>query len=131
MVEAGVPSDGPMPDEPDIAAFDDGDGADDASFVQSTPVIRPLQTFADVIALVANDGMRGFSVHLEDYISLVKFDGANGSIDLFLLPDAPPEIANELREKLNKWTGRRWVVMLSKSRGEPTVGEVRRERSRR
>ncbi len=129
VVEAGVPSDGPMPDEPDIAAFDDGDGADDASFVQSTPVIRPLQTFADVIALVAERRDARLRVHLEDYISLVKFDGANGSIDLFLLPDAPPELANELREKLNKWTGRRWVVMLSKSRGEPTVGEVRRERA--
>ncbi|HRN84475.1 MAG TPA: DNA polymerase III subunit gamma/tau, partial [Hyphomicrobium sp.] len=36
--------------------------------------------------------------------------------------------ANDLREKLNKWTGRRWVTMLSKTPGERPLGEVRRER---
>ncbi len=61
-------------------------------------------------------------------MSLVRFDGAAGAIDLFLLPGAPSEIANELREKLNKWTGRRWVVVLSKTQGEPPIGQVRRER---
>jgi DNA polymerase-3 subunit gamma/tau len=67
--------------------------------------------------------------HLEEYVSLVKFDAAAGSIDLFLLPGAPPEIANDLREKLNRWTERRWMVVLSKSRGEPTIGQQRRERA--
>ena len=37
--------------------------------------------------------------------------------------------ANELREKLNRWTGRKWVVVLSKAKGERTRGEVRRERA--
>ena len=39
-----------------------------------------------------------------------------------------PQIANELREKLNKWTGRRWVILLSKAAGDKPLGEVRRER---
>jgi DNA polymerase-3 subunit gamma/tau len=47
---------------------------------------------------------------------------------MFLLPGAPPEMANELREKLNAWTGRRWMVMLSKVTGAPAAGAVRRER---
>jgi DNA polymerase-3 subunit gamma/tau len=67
-------------------------------------------------------------VHLEEHVSLVKFDAQAGSIDLFLLPGAPPQIANELREKLIAWTQRRWVVMLSKAAGERPIGEVRRER---
>ena len=67
-------------------------------------------------------------VHLEDHVSLVKFDAVAGSIDLFLLPGAPPQIANELRERLNSWTGRRWVVMLSKTAGERPIGDVQRER---
>jgi DNA polymerase-3 subunit gamma/tau len=58
----------------------------------------------------------------------VKFDATAGSIDLFLLPGAEPQIANELREKLIAWTQRRWVVMLSKDAGEPPIGEVRRAR---
>jgi len=58
----------------------------------------------------------------------VKFDAAAGAIDLFLLPGAPPQLANELREKLNNWTGRKWVVVLSKEKGERPFGEMRRER---
>ena len=67
-------------------------------------------------------------VHLEEHVSLVKFDPA-GSIELHLLPGAPKELANELREKLNAWTGKRWMVALSKTPGEPTIGEVQRERA--
>ncbi|MBX9926405.1 MAG: DNA polymerase III subunit gamma/tau, partial [Hyphomicrobiaceae bacterium] len=40
-----------------------------------------------------------------------------------------PELANDLREKLNAWTQRRWIVMLSKVRGEPPLGEVKRQRA--
>ena len=35
-----------------------------------------------------------------------------------------------LREKLNKWTGRRWIVALGKSPGERPIGEVQREREK-
>ena len=60
-------------------------------------------------------------MHLEEHVSLVKFDPA-GSIELHLLPGAPKELANELREKLNAWTGKRWMVALSKTPGEPPLG---------
>ena len=65
---------------------------------------------------------------LEDRVSLVKFDYTAGSIDLFLLPGAPSQLANELREKLNAWTQRKWVVVLSKAAGDRPRGEMRRER---
>ena len=70
-------------------------------------------------------------IALEDQVSLVRFDGTAGGIDLYLLPSAPAGLANDLREKLNKWTGKRWMVMLSKTAGEPPLGEVRREREAR
>ena len=65
---------------------------------------------------------RQAQVHLEEHVSLVTFDAA-GSIDLHLLAGAP-ELANDLREKLNKWTGRRWMVALSKAPGAPPLGKV-------
>ncbi len=86
------------------------------------------RSFAEVVALVGERRDAKLKVHLEEHVSLVKFDAAAGSIDLFLLPGAPPQIANELREKLIAWTQRRWVVMLSKEAGERPIGEVRRER---
>jgi len=105
------------------------DGVDTGSDPEASDAPRPdPRSFAEVIALCrARRDMR-LKVHLEDHVSLVKFDATAGSIDLFLLPGAPPQIANELREKLNAWTGRRWVVVLSKEAGERTIGELRRER---
>ena len=101
---------------------------DDAPAAPVVPSLRPLKTFADVVELAGERRDARLRAHLEEYVSLVKFDGAAGSIDLFLLPGAPPEIANDLREKLNRWTERRWMVVLSKTAGEPTLGQQRRDR---
>ncbi len=113
----------------------DDDGLFDADYEASldelagvTPTLADPRSFDDVIALAGERRDMMLRVHLEDRVSLVKFDVAAGSIDLFLLPGAPPHIANELREKLNAWTGRKWVVVLSNSAGERPRGEVRRER---
>ena len=46
--------------------------------------------------------------------------------ELHLLDGAPPEIANELREKLNKWTARRWTIALSRRPGALPLGEQKR-----
>ncbi len=86
------------------------------------------RSFDAVIALASERRDMMLKLQLEDRVSLVKFDYAAGSIDLFLLPGAPPQLANELREKLNAWTQRKWVVVLSKAAGERPRGEVRRER---
>jgi DNA polymerase-3 subunit gamma/tau len=116
---------------------DPGFDADyDASFGDVVPddeaptpaLFADPRSFDEVLALAGERRDMMLKVHLEDRVSLVKFDYAAGSIDLFLLPGAPPHIANELREKLNVWTSRKWVVVLSKAAGERPRGEVRRER---
>ncbi|MCB1514789.1 MAG: DNA polymerase III subunit gamma/tau [Hyphomicrobiaceae bacterium] len=85
------------------------------------------QSFSGVVALAKQHREARLSLNLEEHVSLVRFDRVAGAIDLFLLDGAPKELANELREKLNRWTGRRWVVMLSKAMGERPIGEVKRE----
>lgn len=114
-------------------SFDDGGefGGLDEDVAAPLPTAssgRDLRSFADVIALVGDKRDAKLKIHLEDHVSLVKFDALAGSIDIFLMPGAPPEIANELREKLNAWTSKRWVVVLSKTEGATPVGVVRRER---
>ena len=99
-----------------------------APVAPAAPAAADPRSFDDVVALVGLKRDAKLKLHLEDHVSLVKFDAAAGSIDLFLLPGAPAEIANELREKLNRWTGRRWVVVLSKEPGAPAIGAVRRAR---
>lgn len=92
---------------------------------QPMPVLRPLRTFQDVVDLVSDKRDAKLKYHLEDHVSLVKFD-PQGSIEMFLLPQAPKELPNDLREKLNKWTERRWMVAVSKAPGQTPLGEVRR-----
>ncbi|MEQ1669655.1 MAG: DNA polymerase III subunit gamma/tau [Hyphomicrobium sp.] len=101
---------------------------DDAGPIPAARATPDPRSFADVLALAGQKRDAKLKIHLEDHVSLVKFDAGSGSIDLFLLPGAPPEIANELREKLNAWTGKRWMVMLSKAAGAPAIGAVRREK---
>lgn len=112
--------------------FDDGEPVDSGDTIAPPPVAAPgladPRSFTQVVALVSTHRDAKLKIHLEEHVSLVKFDAVAGSIDLFLLSGAPPEIANDLREKLNKWTGRRWMVVLSKVRGEPSLGDVRRQR---
>jgi DNA polymerase-3 subunit gamma/tau len=116
-------------DGPEGDFADSGDD-DPALIGEAVAVAAPPQaaSFADVIALAGLKRDAKLKLHLEDHISLVKFDAQAGSIDIFLLPGAPPEIANELREKLNAWTKRRWMIVLSKTAGAPSAGSVRRER---
>jgi DNA polymerase III subunit gamma/tau len=108
-----------MPLEDDIGS------ADAASAAAALPILR---TFAEVVAAAGQRREAKLKVHLEEHVSLVRFDPA-GSIELHLLAGAPKELANELREKLNAWTGKRWMVAVSKTPGEPPLGQVARERA--
>jgi DNA polymerase III subunit gamma/tau len=110
------------------AADEEGVSEDDIG--PSDPVaaaVPILRTFADVVALVGERREVKLRVHLEEHVSLVRFEPA-GSIELHLLPGAPKELANELREKLNAWTDKRWMVALSKAPGAPAIGQAQRER---
>ncbi len=112
-------------DEDISDAGDDGESLPSPASPQAKSDPR---SFAEVVALVGEKRDAKLKIHLEDHVSLVKFDAVAGSIDLFLLPGAPAELANDLREKLNAWTSRRWVVVLSKEAGSPAIGAVRRAR---
>ncbi|KAB2848748.1 MAG: DNA polymerase III subunit gamma/tau [Hyphomicrobiaceae bacterium] len=84
-----------------------------------------LNSFEDVIAFVAAKREARLRVLLEEDVSLVRYEP--GKIDLHLLARAPKELANELREKLNAWTGRKWMVAVSAKPGARPIGEARRE----
>jgi DNA polymerase III subunit gamma/tau len=118
-------------DEPDEAGEDEsGLGDDDEGLDQPGPAaesVPVLRSFAEVVDYAGLRREAKLKVHLEEHVSLVKFDPA-GSIELHLLAGAPKELGNELREKLNAWTGGRWMVALSKAAGERPIGEVARER---
>ena len=124
-VAAATPVDVLDADSGDESDFSDDDDVPQDYAPAALPVVR---SFAEVVELASARREAKLKVHLEEHVSLVKFDSA-GSIELHLLAGAPKELANELREKLNAWTGKRWMVALSKTPGARTIGEVQRERA--
>ncbi|MGI9424982.1 MAG: DNA polymerase III subunit gamma/tau [Hyphomicrobiaceae bacterium] len=81
-------------------------------------------SFEDVIALVGEHRDAMLKVHLEEHVSLTSFEP--GRIEFFPLDGAPRGLAGELGEKLTKWTGQRWIVVVGREPGAEAIGEVRR-----
>ena len=131
----------PPPSLDDYGAFDPGaappedadedhasDGTERLDEAPRAPALADPRSFAEVVELAGQRRDIRLKDHLEERVSLVKFDAA-GQIELHLLPGAPPEIGNDLREKLNRWTGRRWIVAIARAPGERPLGEVKREQA--
>ena len=117
--------DAPLPDpDDDMAEIAADIGPSLAGAAQPIAV----NSFQDVVDLAGLRRDAKLKVHLEEHVSLVRFDPA-GSIELHLLANAPKELGNNLREKLNAWTGKRWTIALGGRLGEAPVGEVQRQRA--
>jgi DNA polymerase-3 subunit gamma/tau len=84
-----------------------------------------LESFADVVAMVAARRDIRLKTALERHVRLVSF--APGRIDISLEPGAPAGLANELGRKLQQWTGARWIVAVSAEKGAQTLAEQARD----
>ncbi|KRB31390.1 DNA polymerase III subunit gamma/tau [Mesorhizobium sp. Root695] len=82
----------------------------------------PLKSLADIIALADAQRDIAFKVQVKSYIRLVRIDP--GRIDVGLTSDAPKMLLNDLTTKLRAWTGRSWLVSLSKEEGGQTLAEM-------
>ena len=95
-----------------------------AAPVQPEP---PLFTsFPELVEFVGARRDMALRLDLEDKVRLVRFEPPN--IEINLTADASPALAGDLAAKLGKWTGTRWVVIISRETGAPPLGEVRRQR---
>jgi len=61
---------------------------------------------------------------IEDVVELVRFEP--GRLEISLAPNAPTGFTGELTEKLGKWTGRRWIVSISREKGATPMGVAKR-----
>ncbi len=78
-----------------------------------------LGSFEDLIALVAEKRDISTKMALERDVRLVRFE--DGQLEIALQPTAPKTFVHDLQQKLGHWTGRRWIVVVSKEQGAPTV----------
>jgi len=82
-----------------------------------------LARFEDVIALARERRDLALSYALERDVRLVAFE--QGRIEFEPTPDASDDLARTIARRLLDWTGERWLVALSPTRGLQSVGERR------
>jgi DNA polymerase-3 subunit gamma/tau len=90
---------------------------------ESAPALKSL---ADIAALADRHRDMTFKVLLKRCVRPVRFEP--GRLDVTLTPDAPRTLLNDLTVKLRAWTGRNWLVSLSKEEGGMTLAEMEEAR---
>jgi DNA polymerase-3 subunit gamma/tau len=93
----------------------------------AAPAARPamrLATFTDLVALVGEKRELRLKHALENFVRPIRLEP--GRLELALTEDAPNNLLGELGQKLEQWTGSRWMVSLGRGAGVPTIAEQRR-----
>lgn len=87
--------------------------------VQPEPV--PVRTLADIAGLADTNRDLVFKALLKRCVRLVRIEP--GRLDVSLEPDAPKTLLTDLTSRLRAWTGRNWLVSLSRETGGKTLAE--------
>lgn len=86
------------------------------------PVAAPtlsINSFAELIALAAEKRDITTKMALERDVRLVRCE--DGQLEIALEARAPKTLVHDLQRKLTGWTGKRWIVVVSKEQGAPTM----------
>jgi DNA polymerase III subunit gamma/tau len=92
------------------------------------PVAAPVEATSEVLAVSSFEGLIALAIEkrdlsvkaaLERDVRLVRCE--DGRLDVALEPSAMKTLVNDLANKFTKWTGRRWVVVVSREPAQPTV----------
>ncbi len=91
--------------------------------VGDLPERRPQpDSFPAVAQLFAERREAILHAHIRNNLRLVRFDV--GRIEVRPTEHAPPTLTNRMGELLTQWTGRRWVVSVSREEGAETLGQA-------
>ena len=86
------------------------------------PAARPtlaIGSFEELIALAAEKRDIAVKMALERDVRLVRCE--DGQLEIALEPSATKTLVHDLQRKLAGWTGKRWIVVVSKEQGAPTL----------
>ncbi|QCK85700.1 DNA polymerase III subunit gamma/tau [Phreatobacter aquaticus] len=90
----------------------------------AAPQVQPgiaLGSLTEIVALAAEKRDILLKNALERDVRLVRCE--DGRLDIALTGSAAPTLAGEIQKKLSDWTGRRWMVSISREEGEQTIRE--------
>ncbi len=97
-----------------------------APVVQETQTETPtnfktLNSFDELIFLVEDKRDLALKTMIKRHVRLVSF--IDGHMEMNLVENAPRDFLGTLGKRLEEWTGKRWVLSISKELGHPTLAE--------
>ena len=84
-----------------------------------------INSFEELISLVEKNKEIQLKFDLEKNVRLVKF--SEGKIDIEFNEKLSKNFIKNLTLRLLEWTGNRWIITLSKSKGDQTIYEKKNE----
>jgi DNA polymerase-3 subunit gamma/tau len=84
-----------------------------------------IQNFQDLIHLANKNREIELKFDLERNVRLVKFE--QGKIDISFNENLSKDFIKNLSQRLIEWTGKRWIITLSKDQGQTTVHETKQQ----
>ena len=99
-----------------------------AALAPPAPSGAAIADFPALLALADEKRDMLLKIALEREVRLVRFEP--GRLEFELAPGGSPQLAQNLTQRLQSWTGERWMVSLVKSGGLPTIAERREAAAR-
>ncbi len=98
--------------------------AEPAELSTSSENQRTVSTFEELIFLVEDKRDLPLKTAIKRHVRLVSF--ANGRIEMNLVENPARDFLSRLGKRLEEWTGKRWMLSVSKEEGAPTLAEQER-----
>ena len=83
--------------------------------------LHHINSFEELIFLIEDKRDLAMKTAISRHIRLVSF--TNGRIEINLVENPPREFLSSLGKRLEEWTGKRWMLSVSKEEGQPTLLE--------
>jgi DNA polymerase-3 subunit gamma/tau len=97
--------------------------------IETTPAAQPtaepkvpVKSVADIAELCTKNRDIRLRALVRAFVRPVSVEA--GRLEIGLANDAPKSLVNDLSSRLQEWTGIRWMVILSREPGGPTLAEA-------
>jgi len=84
--------------------------------------VSPINSFDDLLAMCSSKKEIKLKYELEKNVNLVSFE--NQRIEISFNEDLDKDFIKDLSLKLYDWTKNRWIITLSKTKGQPSKKEI-------